>query len=272
MTAPHRPDDLADLRAELTVQRAEIAAQRAAIGALKRRRHLSRRALPLLVAVALVALIPLATLAAAPVFSDLGDAAEVHRPNIVAIGNAGITTGFDDPASGNPAIRLYVPKDLVTREEMASFLARTAGLGANPPVANAATALTVPDGAVTPAKLGKGGATVGQVLTATADGVAFQTPFSGVQNAVVRQATLTVPVSPPGPTPTPTLGSVSCAAGERATGGGFGSTAGSFLFPLESRPTFDPLTNSPTGWTAGAISATGIGGQGVVYAVCVPTP
>jgi len=61
----------------------------------------------------------------------------VHRGNIQAIGNAGITTGFAGPA--NPGQRTYNPKGLVTREEMASFLARAAGLGDNPPVANAAT-------------------------------------------------------------------------------------------------------------------------------------
>jgi hypothetical protein len=36
----------------------------------------------------------------------------------------------------------YCPKDNVTREEMASFLARLGGLGSNPPVANALTAMT----------------------------------------------------------------------------------------------------------------------------------
>jgi len=88
----------------------------------------------------LVALMPLSLFAAGPVFSDLGTAAPVHQPNIQAIGDAGITTGFEDPA--DPTKRLYNPKDNVTREEMASFLARTAGLGANPPVANAKTAQT----------------------------------------------------------------------------------------------------------------------------------
>ncbi len=87
-----------------------------------------------------MALVPLGMLAANPVFSDIGDAAAVHQPNIQAIGNAGITTGFDDP--NNPGQRTYNPKGLVTREEMASFLARTAGLGGNPPVANALTAVT----------------------------------------------------------------------------------------------------------------------------------
>lgn len=88
----------------------------------------------------LVALVPLSLLAADPTFSDLGDAAAVHQPNIQAIGNAGITTGFEDP--NNTSARLYNPKGQVTREEMASFLARTAGLGGNPLVVNANTAVT----------------------------------------------------------------------------------------------------------------------------------
>jgi hypothetical protein len=80
---------------------------------------------------------------------------------------------------------------------MASFLARAAGLGANPPVANALTAVnatnaqnavnaqnaanaqlaqTVPDGSVTAAKLSSSGATPGQILVATGSGMAFATP------------------------------------------------------------------------------------------------
>jgi hypothetical protein len=39
-----------------------------------------------------------------------------------------------------PDFTAYCPKANVTREEMASFLARAAGLGGNPPVANAQTA------------------------------------------------------------------------------------------------------------------------------------
>ena len=86
---------------------------------------------------AFVALTPLALLAASSTFSDLNSAASEHRGNIQAIGDAGITTGFVDP--NNPNARLYDPKAFVTREEMASFLARTAGLGGNAPVTNAAT-------------------------------------------------------------------------------------------------------------------------------------
>jgi hypothetical protein len=126
--------------------RAELAALRSEVAQLRARQE--RRALPArwkrrgaaLLAVGLLALTPLIGMAANPVFSDLGDAAAVHQPNIQAIGDAGITTGFDDPS--HPGQRTYNPKGLVTREEMASFLARTAGLGGNPPVARALSATT----------------------------------------------------------------------------------------------------------------------------------
>jgi hypothetical protein len=127
---PYR-DDLALLRAELAAQRAVIAAQQARLARVERRRRLPRRALPILLAAFLVALIPLATLAANP-FTDLTGG--VHDTDIDAIYNAGITTGCDPDE--------YCPEKNVTREEVASFLARTAGLGGNPPVANALTAQT----------------------------------------------------------------------------------------------------------------------------------
>lgn len=104
------------------------------------RRSNWRKRLPLALVALLVALVPLGIAAAGPTFSDLGEAAPVHQANIQAIGDAGITTGFDDPA--NPGQRTYSPKGLVTREEMASFLARTAGLGSNAPIVNAKTAQT----------------------------------------------------------------------------------------------------------------------------------
>lgn len=134
MTAQQRSDELAQLRAELAAQQLAFAAR---LARLERRRRFPSRFRPLALVGLLVALLPLAILAADPIFSDLGAAAPVHRTNIQAIGNAGITTGFADPA--DPTTRLYDPKGLVTREEMASFLARTAGLGGNPPVANAKT-------------------------------------------------------------------------------------------------------------------------------------
>jgi hypothetical protein len=59
----------------------------------------------------------------------------VHDANIQVIYDAGITKGCVPNVS-------YCPTANVTREEMASFLARTAGLGTNPPVVNAKTAQT----------------------------------------------------------------------------------------------------------------------------------
>ncbi|HEY8598522.1 MAG TPA: hypothetical protein VIL85_08835 [Thermomicrobiales bacterium] len=113
--------DLATLSREVQALRREVRGQR------RRSRML------LLTLVALVALVPGALLAANP-FNDL-NAGSPHNGNIDAIYNAGITTGCDPNVS-------YCPTDLVTRQEMASFLARTAGLGDNPPVANAKTAQT----------------------------------------------------------------------------------------------------------------------------------
>jgi hypothetical protein len=131
VTHPCTPDDLADLRARLAAQEVRSAAQEAEIARLKWRRRAPRRALPLLLAALLVALVPLAMLAANP-FTDLNPDS-VHNANIDLIYNAGITRGCDPDVA-------YCPNRNVTREEMASFLARTAGLGDNPPVANALTA------------------------------------------------------------------------------------------------------------------------------------
>jgi hypothetical protein len=87
-----------------------------------------RRLATLVVVILCVAMVPLASLAANP-FNDLTGG--VHDPDIDAIYNAGITTGCVPNES-------YCPTDLVTRQEMASFLARTAGIGSNKPVTNAA--------------------------------------------------------------------------------------------------------------------------------------
>lgn len=127
---------------ELARLRAVMAAQQIRLARLERRRRFPRRFLPLAAVALLAALLPLSLLAATPVFSDLGNAAPIHQPNIQALAAAGITTGFADPNSTDPDARLYDPKATVTREEMASFLARTTGLGENAPVANAKTAQT----------------------------------------------------------------------------------------------------------------------------------
>jgi len=123
---------LSRLEARLAAQEAELSAFRAERAAVRRRPRRRNRLLPALAAAILVALVPLALLAAGP-FTDL-DPNSPHNGNIAAIQAAGITKGCDPPD-----FTQYCPKDNVTREEMASFLARTAGLGGNPPVANAAT-------------------------------------------------------------------------------------------------------------------------------------
>src|SRR3954453_6784677 len=94
-------------------------------------RRRPRRLLPLALVALLVALLPLSLLAASP-FTDLTGG--VHDANIEAIYTAGVTKGCVPNEQ-------YCPTANVTREEMASFLARLGGLGANPPVANALTAV-----------------------------------------------------------------------------------------------------------------------------------
>jgi len=135
MTDDQTRDELAQLRADFTAQ---LAAQEARFAARLARSHrprhrLPRRFLPLALVALLVVLTPFATFAANP-FTDLV-AGSPHNGNIDAIYNAGITTGCVPNAK-------YCPTDNVTRQEMASFLARTAGLGGNAPIANAKTAQT----------------------------------------------------------------------------------------------------------------------------------
>jgi hypothetical protein len=126
-----RHDDLAHLRTELATLHAAHAATTARLATLERRRGRGRagRAYAVALVALAIALIPFGLLAANP-FNDLNPDS-VHNANIDAIYNAGITKGCVPNES-------YCPNGLVTREEMASFLARTAGLGSNPPVANAA--------------------------------------------------------------------------------------------------------------------------------------
>jgi hypothetical protein len=120
---------------ELAAMRRELATVHARLDRVTRRptrRRLFARLAPLGIVALLVALLPLSLLAANP-FTDLVPGS-VHNGNIDAIYNAGITTGCVPNAE-------YCPTAFVTRQEMASFLARTAGLGGNPPVANAANAI-----------------------------------------------------------------------------------------------------------------------------------
>lgn len=132
--------ELVRLRAELAGMRAEHATQQVRIARLERglRRRVHprrvRRAAALLLTMAL-ALIPALALADFA-FLDLNPSSP-HNDNIAAIKAAGITKGCNPPDYTN-----YCPNAGVTREEMASFLARTAGLGGNPPVANALTAVS----------------------------------------------------------------------------------------------------------------------------------
>lgn len=111
---------------EIELLRAEVAALRGEV----RRKRRPHRLLPVAVATLLVALIPGLAIAANP-FNDLVPGS-VHNNNIDLIYNAGITTGCVPEQQ-------YCPTDFVTRQEMASFLARSAGLGVNAPVANAKT-------------------------------------------------------------------------------------------------------------------------------------
>lgn len=130
MTDTNAPAELARLRADVATLIARDRAREIELTALRRAlrpRHRQRIA-PALVLALLGALVPLSLLAANP-FGDL--TGSVHDADIDAIYNAGVTTGCD-PVS-------YCPTANVTRQEMASFLARLGGLGGHPPVANAAT-------------------------------------------------------------------------------------------------------------------------------------
>jgi len=290
MSDPSTQQILAQLdaqRAQLSAHQAELATMRARSRSAGAGRRTPRRIVPVVVVALLVALVPLGLFAASPTFSDLGQAAPEHRGDIQAIGDVGVTTGFDDPNSADPNVRVYYPKDNVTREEMASFLARLGGLGENPPVANALTAQTVPDRSITPAKLSADGSTAGQVLTSTGNGVTFQNPpaGTGIPGPIGPQG----PVGPAGPSVTTTfvrLAGISvpartvdgdgqasvgvpCAAGEVATGGGYAAfTPG--LNIQASSPQSNLPGVTPTGWFASAGNPTDAAITLEVYAVCAP--
>jgi hypothetical protein len=191
VTHPRQHDDFAALHERLVAQEATTATLRAEVARLRRRR-LPRRALPLLLAALLVVLIPLGTLAANP-FTDLNPNS-VHNPNIDAIYTAGITTGCD------PGVA-YCPNGLVTREEMASFLARTAGLGNNPPVANAKTAQTAQS--ATTAQDAGNAAAVGGYPAPALNRVSFDDDVlaATLANNVPYLDVARVGITIPGPTP-----------------------------------------------------------------------
>ncbi len=107
----------------------DLASLRGEVTRLRRRKGNGRWRIVLAAAIIVaLALAPLGVLGAN--FIDLNPNS-LHNGNINAIADAGISRGCGDTAH-------YCPNNLVTREEMASFLARTAGLGGNPPVTNAA--------------------------------------------------------------------------------------------------------------------------------------
>lgn len=117
-----------ELLARLEAQDARVLALESEVRRYRRRRSRPQRLLPLALVALLVAFVPLSTLAVTT-FNDLTGGA--HDANINAIYQAGVTTGCVPNQE-------YCPAAQVTREEMASFLARLGGLGGNPPVANAA--------------------------------------------------------------------------------------------------------------------------------------
>lgn len=132
MTRANPRDELDALRVEYD---RKIAALETEMRDLRRRtaRRPRPRSLAFIPLAALLALVPLSLFAAPTPFTDLTGG--VHDTNIDAIYDAGITRGCD------PGVA-FCPEDTVTRQEMASFIARAAGLGTNPPVANARTAQT----------------------------------------------------------------------------------------------------------------------------------
>ena len=207
MTTPTLPELYAELRAlrattdatlaeqerDLATLRAALADRRVVRAATTRRPSRRWRALPALALLLLMALLPMGLLAANP-FRDL-NAGSVHNANIDAIFEAGITKGCD------PGVA-YCPNGLVTREEMASFLARTAGLGDNPPVANARTAQTATTAGTAQSATTAGNATTVQghqanalirVASASNDNVGEITPPPNFSQ------TVTVNVTTPGP-------------------------------------------------------------------------
>jgi hypothetical protein len=127
-------DELAAQREELVAQRARLAAAEARLAASergrRRRQAVRRLRLPAALALALLLVALPASLLATDRFPDV-PTDYTHHDDINQIAAAGITIGFPDGT--------YQPEAPVTRGQMASFLARTAGLGGRVPVAHATT-------------------------------------------------------------------------------------------------------------------------------------
>ncbi len=165
-----------DILARLEMQEAELVVLREQVVASRRGRHRLRRGRSwrrgrwtsrlgaALVLALLLATVP-AALLATDRFPDV-PTANPHHDDVNQIAAAGITIGFPDGT--------YKPDAFVTRGQMASFLARTAGLGGRTPVVNAATALTA--NAATTA-----GSITGQANSATIPASSANTPDTIVQ-------------------------------------------------------------------------------------------
>lgn len=138
---------LMDLAARLTAAERELVALRGPARATPRPAGRRRRGIAI-AAILLALLVALPSSLLATGFVDLNPGS-IHNPDISAIADAGITKGCTDAQH-------YCPNDHVTREQMASFLARSAGLGGNPPVANARTLEGYAPGDLLRAALGTG--------------------------------------------------------------------------------------------------------------------
>ena len=171
-----RLERLEGLEAEVQTLRAQVATTKRKRPRHRRWLHRGRLGATLVLAL-LLATVP-ASILATDRYPDV-PSDYFHHDDINLVAAVGITRV---PANGAP----YRPRDFVTRGEMASFLARTAGLGPNPPVVHAATAQTAQ-------ALSSGAATAGQVLTANGSGgSSFQAPPAGSGG---QQG----PAGPPGP-------------------------------------------------------------------------
>lgn len=117
------------MQPEIVALQREMASLRAEVRRQRRRVWLA----PVAMLTLFVALLP-ASLLARDRFGDVPPQSEyAHHDDINRIAEAGITVG----CGGDPT--RYCPGDFVTRGEMATFLARVAGLGSNPPIVNAKT-------------------------------------------------------------------------------------------------------------------------------------